>query len=348
MKQPSGKARDLKKFLSISDELDASCELIKAGFGALQEIDMANTFYHLPHQLLASGFERLMKCYILLVHAGSRGSYPNTVFLKSVGHDLNELLQLVCKDYYGGKNRPLIKEEFDYLTTDRILHECMRILSLFGMKGRYYNLDVVTDEADPCLINPTEEWQDLESEIEDPGPYLSDQEALYRDYFPRVHRTMIAKMERLVRAVALQFTLGDHADPDRHLAQLWSTFGDFRHLDTELGTTDYRRSVRILQQDTDRWIKRSDEEILSSDCPTRVVTRDEYREEWPFRADQVIIECRDRVFCIVNITGYAFALNGAARSRYSIPDVHAAGLAVIGKSIGPFLDLARTLRDPSE
>ncbi len=55
---------DIEKFMAIQDKLEASRQLIRAGFGELQEIDMANTFYHLPHQLLASGFERLMKCYI--------------------------------------------------------------------------------------------------------------------------------------------------------------------------------------------------------------------------------------------------------------------------------------------
>ena len=57
---------DTKKFLCLCEELKISRELIKAGFGGLQEIDMSNDFYHLPHQLLASGFERLMKCYYLL------------------------------------------------------------------------------------------------------------------------------------------------------------------------------------------------------------------------------------------------------------------------------------------
>ena len=68
---------DTTKFLCLCEELKISRELIKAGFGGLQEIDMSNDFYHLPHQLLASGFERLMKCYISLVYEGEKGSYPD-------------------------------------------------------------------------------------------------------------------------------------------------------------------------------------------------------------------------------------------------------------------------------
>ena len=49
---------------------------------------MGSTFYHLPHQLLASGFERLMKCYIAVVRKGRDGAYPDRAAMKSLGHDL--------------------------------------------------------------------------------------------------------------------------------------------------------------------------------------------------------------------------------------------------------------------
>ena len=68
---------DPVRFLCLHDELEMSRELLKSGFGHLQEIDMGSTFYYLPHQLLASGFERLMKCYIAVVQKGRDGAYPN-------------------------------------------------------------------------------------------------------------------------------------------------------------------------------------------------------------------------------------------------------------------------------
>ena len=45
---------DPVRFLCLLDELKTSRELLKSGFGHLQEIDMGNTFYHLPHQLTPS------------------------------------------------------------------------------------------------------------------------------------------------------------------------------------------------------------------------------------------------------------------------------------------------------
>ena len=68
---------DPMRFLCLLDELETSRELLRSGFGHLQEIDMRRTFYNLPHQLLASGFERLMKCYIAVVQKGRDGAYPN-------------------------------------------------------------------------------------------------------------------------------------------------------------------------------------------------------------------------------------------------------------------------------
>ena len=50
--------------------------------------------------------------------------------------------------------------------------------------------------------------------------------------------------------------------------------------------------------------------------------------------------CRDELFCIVNINGYDFALNGAAQSKFNYPYPHDMGLAILGKSIGPFIDIA--------
>ena len=332
------------RFLCILEELETSIDLLKSGFGHLQEIDMGNTFYHLPHQLMASGFERLMKCYISLVHHGRTGSYPDAAFMRSLGHDLENLLDSICADYYGGTKRPLVQQEYTFISSDTVLRECIRILSLFGKKGRYYNLDVVAGAA-RTPIDPRSEWQALESSVENPVPFISNMELMHRDYYPRVHAKLIAKMERLVRAIALQFTLGDHAERAGELGRTSIVSAEFRNLDDrDLGSNDYRRSVQILRQEKDKWICHTDEEIALSRWPTLVLVESEFEGDWPFREDHVIVECRDSLFCIIYICGYAFALNGAARSRYGMPDPHDAGVAVLGKSVGPFIDAALNLK----
>ena len=336
------------KFLCLCEELEISRELIKAGFGSLQEIDMSNDFYHLPHQLMASGFERLMKCYISLVYEGEKGSYPDMGYMKRLGHNLEHLFEEICTKFYGGKARLLVQQEFNFITTDQTLQECIRILSLFGKQGRYYNLDIVAGSSQ-SPINPKEEWESLEASIEDITPFLDDTESLYRDFYPRVHSQLIAKMERLTRAIALQFTIGDHVDQNGRLRQASGIYTEFRNLrDEELGTIDYRRSVQIFKQEKKDWIKRSDQEIVSGEWPTRIITKAEFGEEWPFRTDRVIIECQDNLFYLVYINGYAFGLNGFAQSRFKIPCPHDTGVAVLGKSVGPFIDMAFALCKESD
>jgi hypothetical protein len=70
---------DFDKLHSIRTELRTAIDLLTTGFGALQEINFESDSYHYhrPHQLLASGFERLMKCYIGLVYKTRNGCYPD-------------------------------------------------------------------------------------------------------------------------------------------------------------------------------------------------------------------------------------------------------------------------------
>ena len=328
----------------LNDELDTARKLIVEGLGDLQEIDMANDFYHLPHQSLASGLERLMKCYICLVHEARKGTYPSTRELKDFGHDLLQLSKTIEQSFFEMHNIPVLKDDNSFLKNDTLLKSILHVLSDFGKFARYYNLDVVTGK-EKNLINPKEEWEALESKIEDKTPYLGEESTavLTQDYYPRVQSKIIAKLERFIRAIARQFTLGRHGGK---LQQYSCQLTSFRNLaDEELGTTNYRRSVKILQKDQKNWVKRSEKELQKSAWPTKTLTQAEFSGEWPFRAERVVIECRDSLFCIVNIRSYDFALNGAAASRFSVPWPHDAGVAIIGKSVGPFIEMALQLAE---
>ena len=100
---------------------------------------MGSTFYHLPHQLLASGFERLMKCYIAVVRKGRDGAYPDRAAMKKLGHDLESLLETICTQHYCGTQRPLVQQDLAFIRTDPVLNDCVRIPSLFRKAGRNYN-----------------------------------------------------------------------------------------------------------------------------------------------------------------------------------------------------------------
>lgn len=314
-----------------------------SGFGNLQEIDMVKQFYTLPYLFLASGFERLMKCYLTAVHKGSNGKYLTQEKMKSIGHDLDVLLDNLCSNYYRGMQRPRVKRDFEFIRKDRVLKKCMSVLSQFGKKGRYYNLDVVAGiDCEP--IAPENEWKNLVISVEDPSLYYQNLDRMYDEYYPRANSKLIAKMERLVRAIAFQFTIEQHFKLDKSLKSLSVVFSNFNHLgDDQLGTVDYRRSVKMFRATDHKWISRTEAEIAKSPWPSRTVSRENFDGEWPFRADRVIIQCRERLFCIVNIRGYDFALNGAANMKLGIPFAADAGMAVLGRSLDPFMKMALRL-----
>jgi len=333
---------DTIRTMCLIQELETARRLIKAGFGELQEIHLGNDFYHLPQQLLASGLERLLKCYFCLVYEARNGSFPDLTFLKSIGHSLADAKQKLIDEYFNANGRQLLVDDLDFLRNDALLDGIINILSEFGKMARYYNLDVVAGSPNPP-INPSSEWEQLETKIEDPSPYLNSgsMDALYRDYYPRVNAKIVGMLERFVRAVCMQFTLGNHGG---RLNQLMGTVSEFIFLkDEEFGMTDYRRSVARNQQTKANWSKRSKEKALKSKWPTSLAVASDYGDRWPFRANEVVVECRDDMFCVANVKGYDFALNGSAKTRFGYPDPHDSGVAILGRSVGPFIDLAFSL-----
>ncbi|MCF7810220.1 YebY family protein [bacterium] len=330
---------DQTRDLCLMEELEIARDLILCGFEKLQQINIGNAFYHLPQLLIANGFERLLKCYFCLVDKARKGQYPTTETLKNFGHDLEQLKQKLISDYFNINNIPLLSDDLEFLKCDHRLEQIIHILSEFGQKTRYYNLNIVTGSK-KTPIDPNGLWEDLERDIEDPSPYLSKDsiQSLSRDYYPRVNAKIIAKLEHMVRSIALQFTLGKHGGNLKQMSPILSAFYNLRN--EEFGTKKYYYSI---EQSTDRWVKRCKAEVLSSSWPSRVISKEEFSGEWPFHCNEVIIECREGLFCIVNIEDYDFALNGAAKSRFNYPDPHDADVAIFGKSIGPFIDMAREL-----
>jgi len=344
MSAPASSASDTMRVMALIQELETARELIKAGFGELQEIRMSNDFYHLPQQLLSSGLERLLKCYFCLVYEARNAAFPDKSFVKSIGHSLVDAKQMLVDDYFESNGIPLLVDDLDFLRNDTLLDQIISILSEFGKMARYYNLDIVVGNPNPP-IDPSSEWERLETRVEDPSPYLKPDslEALHRDYYPRVNAKIVAKLERFVRAVTMQFTLGKHGG---RLKQLSPIVFDFIMLKEEaFGTTDYRRSVVRNQQTKANWSKRSQKKALSSRWPSRLAVAATYDDKWPFRTDEVVVECRENMFCVVNIEGYDFALNGSAKTRFGYPDPHDAGVAILGRSVGPFIDLAFSLAE---
>lgn len=112
---------EVSRKLSLIKELNTSIRLIKLGFGEYQNLDMANDFYYLPFQLISSGFERLMKCYICLGHFEKVGKFPKSkLFRNKLGHDLVKLKKHITENYFQ-VNSNALTDDLTFLRTDKDL-----------------------------------------------------------------------------------------------------------------------------------------------------------------------------------------------------------------------------------
>lgn len=337
--------------LHLHDELQTALKLIEFGFGEYQNLDLANDFYHLPFQLISSGFERLMKCYICLGYDEENSSYPDGKYLKKCGgkngHDLGELKNNILKNYYSTHNIPALVSDYEFLINDNELGKLISLLSEFGRYARYYNLNVVTSATNPG-IDVKSQWEDYERAIIASDPELlkkASDFALQKETYDFVKREIIVKLEKFVRAISRQFTLGKLGKKAMQYSPVLYPFIMLR--DEELGKNDYRKTTTKYKEREKKVHKRTIKDELvrkfNKNYKHKQIKKNEFGGEWPFYHDSITIECRENHWCVVTIEGKDYALNGAAKSRYKLEDVHEAGMAILGKSVGSFIDMALKL-----
>lgn len=116
--------------------------------------------------------------------------------------------------------------------------------------------------------------------------------------------------------------------------------GDFGITDYRKSTTKYKETPRSIHK---RTIGDEFNRKLNKKFKSKKICKNEFNGDWPFYVDEIIIECREKHWCIVSINGYDYALNGAAKGRYKLESPHEAGMAILGKSIHDFIKMALEL-----
>lgn len=338
--------QQIQKDLALIEELETSNKLIRLGFGELQNINPVNDFDFLPFQLLSQGLERLMKSYICIGYLECQGRYPNTEEIK--GHDLQILLNKILTHYFDGTSKLILRYDKDFLENDQEFGSVLYILSEFGKRSRYYNFDIITDNAkksedigalwnglNNALITKLNLWDKLSN------PDL--QYEIYGD----TSRYIISLLESFVAALARQFTMGaiqnegkSHSVIIRDFSMLWPE---------DIGKTDYRKdTTRYIHTERHvhkRTAKDELERKFNSQYKSKLIKKAEFEGVWPFYAEEVIVECREKHWCVVTIDGCDYGLNGAAKGRYKLEGPHDAGMAIPGYSIGEFISIALNLWD---
>ncbi|RXG30567.1 hypothetical protein [Leeuwenhoekiella palythoae] len=334
------------KYFAILEEFETSDKLIKLGLGELQNINLDNDFYFLPFQLLSQGFERFMKAYICLGHFHKHGKLPNFKYLKNLGHDLEKLLNEIVENYYIDFNRPQFDLDNDFIQNDSDLKRLLYILSEFGKLSRYHNFDLITDNK-KIGVNTKKLWQEFENTILNKNDYdkLMDFN-LSQEVYQKITNHIIVVFEKFVSALSRQFIFKCLGQKGIQLSAI--TAFDFGMLyDKDFGKKDYRSQTTRYKETPKKVHKRTviDEvqRKVNPDYKSKKIRKKEYEGDWPFYAEEIIIESRQKHWCTVTIDGFDYALNGSAKGRYKLENPHDAGMAILGKSLADFIKMALDL-----
>jgi len=173
---------DSEKLLFLEDAVNESVNLINCGLDYFSKINFTNNdlFYSLSFLNLSRGFELLMKCMICYkIYDNTKEDkrfkkhFSTKERMMAYGHNLNRLRKEILKNYQGlfrGKtSNPKIisqlKEDRDFISKDKKFIRILKIISNYGNKSRYYELDYVTSDNKKNNISPKFEMQRLIWEI---------------------------------------------------------------------------------------------------------------------------------------------------------------------------------------
>ena len=340
---------DIQKYTALLEEFDTANKLIRLGLGELQSINLDNDFYFLPFQLLSQGFERFMKAYICVGHFEKYNALPNFQYLKRIGHDLEKLLIDIKENYYTTYLPVQFEQDRIFLDEDIDLKELLFILSEFGKIARYYNFDFITDNL-KIGINPKEFWQKFENKIMPIDEKMVEKlmnHDVDREIYQEITNYIIIVFERFIASLSRQIVFNTLGQTGKQLTI--NSFFDYGLLyDGDFGKIDYRKSTTKYKETPKSIHKRTITDELNRKCnpnfKSKKIHKSEYNGDWPFYVDEVIIECRQKHWCIITIDGYDYALNGSAKGRYKLENPHDAGMAILGKSIGDFIQMALELK----
>jgi len=154
---------DSEKLLFLEDVVNESVNLINCGLDYFSKINFTKNdlFYSLSFLNLSRGFELLMKCMICYKRYDNtkddkrfKKHFPKKKEMIDFRHNLNRLRKEIMKNYQGlfrGKisNPEIIsqlKEDRDFISKDKKFIGMLKIISNYGNKGRYFELDYVTSD----------------------------------------------------------------------------------------------------------------------------------------------------------------------------------------------------------
>jgi len=216
----------IERDLALIQETYTAIGLAKLGLGSLQSIGKGNDFYHLPLQLLAGSYERLLKVMLAIDHKQRQGEYPNYEDFRKHGHNITKLLSKVTEEMFFGASwitATAGAEDLKFLRSDSLHQELVSVLTHFGKFGRYSDLDVVSGKE--TVSSPESDWKRIEMKI----LATSDLDSLSTprglpEVRDKINEIIVSKFEIAFRALCRWFTLGGGAPLGQQMSGILTPF----------------------------------------------------------------------------------------------------------------------------
>jgi len=325
---------EILKRIKLGDEVENSIKQIIAGLKELQTSVRETAYYFIVLQLLANGFERLLKSSICYGFLHKKNCFPTAGEIKT--HDISKLLSVFISEYFSDMV-PALKEDLKFLKTNKELETIINSLTEFGKYARYHNLNVVTGDIN--AVDVKDIWQKIETDFVMNNPEIKKilfDKLDYDRLDQLITNHFVIIFEKLTRGIVRQFTLGDLGEEPKKYIGFYSHFLFLK--DDEFGITDYNE--KFFQKK----INDPGEYIENNKNKRTVITKSEDNKRWPYKhTDSIIIEKSTDgcVFVIVNKKVYA--LTGTTAQKYKLPFTHDIGETYKGRSEVDIIKMALEL-----
>ena len=230
--------------IAVVIEIENSIKYLRNGLAEIQKITAANDFYDPPLIYLSGGFERLFKSMLCLYFKETNARLPETneIWNNRNGHDITFLkgeVEKICISI----DRPFAKADYKIITQDDTINEICKILSAYGSRARYFNLDAILGKEQE--FDAKNRWKKIETVVlkkyygEKKFYKMLEKPELMDDIYKKSSELLVSKIELLLRAITRQFIFGNFSsDSKTYLFQI-KFFTDIE--DNQIGKTDYRK-----------------------------------------------------------------------------------------------------------
>lgn len=300
-------------------EIDASFHYIKSGLLILKKEKNINYNHHITLQLLASGFERILKILLLLRHKHLNGNFPETEGKKNYfstfgnGHAIEELLEALVKysdEQESMQENQMVAEGLLFLKSNKQFREFMSIITEFAKYGRYYYIDTVV-RADHQGVNPFEKFEDFMDSF-----YTESDQRTYLEEDELAITKAIGCIEKGAAAIARFFThgLGEMGKA------FYSDFAGYLLLkDVNLGEMHYAEKKVPISESYKAMDSRSARFLaIKLISKSNSISAENYAN-WPFKVKKVKVYYTGGINYLVEIDRKVFALTSKTGHDYMVP-----------------------------